>query len=109
MPAIAALHAFVHAAFDEVSAGDHSRAQWIAWAIVNRKGTHHLRHVHDGKLTGLYYVTTSTGDTVFEIPGGIERITPEAGMLVVFPSNVYHFVEPCLDDEPRITIAFEAR
>jgi hypothetical protein len=108
-PSVQALHARVRDVFDEITGRSTAAKRWRAWCLVNRNGSHHDRHTHAGEWTGIYYVTTSTGDTVFEIPGGLQRVTPEAGLLVVAPSSVWHYVEPCLDVEPRITIAFEAR
>jgi hypothetical protein len=109
LPAITVLHSMVWEAFDEVSGEKNQHKQWLAWAVVNRNGSYHARHGHNGKWVGIYYVTSGSGDTVFEIPGGIERITPHAGLLVVTPANIFHSVEPCTGGSPRITIGFEAR
>jgi hypothetical protein len=107
VPAIGQLHDRVRAAFDEIA--NTSRKKWQAWAIVNRNGSHHERHKHSGDWTGIYYVTSGSGDTVFEFPDRIERVTPEVGLLVISPSKVPHYVEPCFGGSPRVTIAFEAR
>jgi hypothetical protein len=108
-PAVQLLRLRVLEAFNEIAGYDTSHKRWRAWCLVNRDGSHHERHTHAGEWAGIYYVTSGSGDTVFEIPGGFQRVTPEAGLLVIAPSNVWHYVEPCLDTEPRITIAFEAR
>lgn len=107
VPAIPLLHERVRAAFDGIA--DTRRKKWRAWAIVNRNGSHHERHKHSGEWSGIYYVTSGSGDTVFEFPDRIERVTPEVGLLVISPSHVPHFVEPCIDSSPRVTIVFEAR
>lgn len=109
LPAVTVLYGLVRAAFDEVSGKRDRYKRWRAWALVNRDGSHHNRHTHLGDWTGIYYVTSGSGDTIFEIPGGIERVTPSAGLLVIAPSKVYHSVEPCVASSPRVTIAFEAR
>ncbi len=109
VPAMEALHELVRAAFDDVCGGKNRNRWWVSWAVVNRNGSHHERHAHQGAWSGIYYVTTSTGDTLFELPGGVERVTPEAGLFVITPANVYHSVEACNDAAPRITIGFEAR
>ena len=35
-------------------------------------------------------------------------MSPDAGLLVLFPSWMEHFVEPHDNDEPRISISFNA-
>ncbi|MGH7177178.1 MAG: hypothetical protein ACREJC_07355 [Tepidisphaeraceae bacterium] len=107
VPAIEHLRDLVRSAFDEIT--NTRRKKWRAWAIVNRDGSYHGRHKHSGEWTGIYYVTSGSSETVFEFPDRIERVTPEAGLLVISPSSVTHFVETCSDSAPRVTIAFEAR
>ena len=36
------------------------------------------------------------------------QLTPEAGLMVLFPCWMEHYVEPHDSDEPRIVIAFNA-
>jgi hypothetical protein len=35
-------------------------------------------------------------------------VKPEAGKLVLFPSYMWHGVEPFESDAPRLTVAFDA-
>jgi len=41
--------------------------------------------------------------------GGTMTVTPQNGLLVVFPAWLYHSVNPFLSDIERISIAFNAR
>jgi hypothetical protein len=92
----------------------------IAWAMVNRAGSHHPRHQHRiATLSGVYYVDAGNGDpltpTVFECPcdGRPKRSTlevePHPGRLVVCRGETWHFVPKYTGDQPRITIAFDVR
>ena len=92
----------------------------IAWAMVNRAGSHHPRHQHRiASLSGVYYVDAGNGDpltpTVFECPcdGRPTRskmeIEPHPGRLVVCRGVTWHFVPKYMGDLPRITIAFDVR
>lgn len=85
-----------------------------AWAMVNRRGSSHPRHVHRGALiAGVYYVRpggSGTPPTIFEVQGGPEiHVEPLAGRLVLFPSDLYHSVPAYHGDEPRVTVAFDVR
>jgi uncharacterized protein (TIGR02466 family) len=102
----------------------------MAWANVARRGNYHRVHNHPGSAwSGCYYVATATEPgslagalelydprpftEMVEVPGSpygqrvIVRPTP--GLLVVFPSWLYHFVHPSVADTPRISIAFNAQ
>ena len=101
----------------------------VAWANVSTRGNYHRMHNHPGSAwSGCYYVTgkpdmTSLGGTLelydprpfaemTDVPGTPygQRlvIRPEAGLMVLFPGWLYHFVHPVVTDEPRISIAFNA-
>jgi hypothetical protein len=84
-----------------------------AWAIVNRAGSYHRRHTHaESTWSGIYYVDVGGADsacTVFEVDPAPVRITPEPGLMVLFPSTIWHSVEPHHGNGNRITIAFDAR
>jgi hypothetical protein len=84
------------------------RSRWKVWATLHLSGSSHARHVHGGDLTAIYYATSGSGRIGFELPGGIEFIEPKVGLLLVAPSNLYHFVEPCSGSAPRVAIGFEA-
>jgi len=87
----------------------------VAWAMVNRAGSHHPRHQHRvATLTGVYYVTTGSPDaiapTVFECADGTElEVEPHPGRLALFRGATWHFVPVYTGDLPRITIAFDIR
>ena len=87
----------------------------VAWAMVNRAGSHHPRHQHRvATLTGIYYVTAGSEDaitpTVFECADGHElEIDPHPGRLAIFRGETWHRVPVYSGDAPRITIAFDVR
>lgn len=92
----------------------------VAWAMVNRAGSHHPRHQHRiATLSGVYYVTPGNNDpltpTVFECPcdGRPKRheveVEPHPGRLVVCRGVTWHRVPRYDGDAPRITIAFDVR
>lgn len=98
---------------------------------MHRSGGYNVAYVHSsGRFTwsGIYYAKTgfapgvpvNKGITVLQGRSAVPkevinnpdpfereyRITPEAGMIVLFPSTVWHYVEPFEGDEERITIPF---
>jgi uncharacterized protein (TIGR02466 family) len=100
-----------------------------AWANVSRRGNYHRMHNHPvSSWSGCYYVSSNSGPDslagvlefydprpfteMVETPGSPygQRmlIRPVPGMIVFFPSWLYHFVHPCNSDNPRISIAFNA-
>ena len=100
-----------------------------AWANVARSGNYHRMHNHPGNAwSGVYYVATAPSDDslagvlefydprpfteMVDTPGSPygQRmlIRPVPGLLVLFPSWLYHFVHPSAADTPRISIAFNA-
>ena len=104
----------------------------IAWANVCRKGHYHALHTHPSfHWSGVYYVEAGgaapdwprSGMIEFQDPRGCVdmagmpgnpfgrtvAVTPTTGMLVVFPSWLYHWVNPYHGDGERISIAFNSR
>ncbi len=101
------------------------------WINVNGRGAYNAPHDHPGwAWSGTYYVAclssaeTRGGMIEFLDPRtGIRAvtvegancfaskvaITPEPGMLIVFPSFLRHWVYPNEQDADRISIAFNAR
>jgi uncharacterized protein (TIGR02466 family) len=102
-----------------------------AWAAICREGAYHAPHSHpDSAWSGVYYVDAGkdnpgrplSGVLEFLDPrGGVEavsapgdpygapvRIRPESGMLVIFPSWLYHWVHPYAGQTPRIAVSFNA-
>src|SRR4051812_42367110 len=97
------------------------------WAAICRAGAYHAPHAHpDSAWSGAYYVDAGPsrpdsplgGVLEFLDPrGGAEAVTapgdpygaplrvrPEAGLLVVFPSWLYHWVHPYAGQIPRIAV-----
>jgi uncharacterized protein (TIGR02466 family) len=98
-----------------------------SWVNLHDRGGFNFLHVHEGSLlSGSFYlkVPSGSGRFVFRdprpgvvygyvkgaVPNGYSdiQLTPEAGLLVLFPCWMEHYVEPHDSDEPRIVIAFNA-
>ena len=102
-----------------------------AWATVCRAGTYHAPHSHsDSAWSGVYYVDSGSENPGRPLSGVLEfldpragaeavsapgdpygepfRVRPQAGLLVVFPSWLYHWVHPYAGETPRIAISFNA-
>ena len=98
-----------------------------SWVNLHDRGGFNFLHVHEGSLlSGSFYlkVPPGSGPFVFRdprpgvvhgyvkgaVPNGYSdiRLAPEAGLLVLFPCWMEHFVEPHDSDEPRVVIAFNA-
>ena len=101
--------------------------QLQSWINLHDRGGFNFLHVHEGcLLSGCFYlgVPAGSGKLVFRdprpgvihgyvkgaVPNGYSdiRLAPEAGLLVLFPCWMEHFVEPHENDEPRIAISFNA-
>lgn len=125
-PARQAIHAACAGALAQMGAGEVPfRLQ--SWVNLHDRGGFNFLHVHEGSLlSGSFYlkVPPGSGRFVFRdprpgvvhgyvkgaVPNGYSDIhlTPEAGLLVLFPCWMEHYVEPHDSDEPRIVIAFNA-
>jgi len=102
-----------------------------AWATVCRSGAYHAPHSHpDSAWSGVYYVEAGTYSPDRPLSGMLEfldpragveavsapgdpygepfRVRPEAGLLVLFPSWLYHWVHPYAGETPRIAVSFNA-
>jgi uncharacterized protein (TIGR02466 family) len=96
-----------------------------SWVNMHDRGGFNFLHVHEGcLLCGCFYlkVPKDSGHLVFRDPrpgvvhgaikGGVPNgyadvhLTPSAGLVVLFPSWMEHYVEPHGNDEPRISISF---
>jgi uncharacterized protein (TIGR02466 family) len=101
------------------------------WATICRTGAYHAPHSHpDSAWSGVYYVDAGTNSPDQPLSGVLEfldpragveavtapgdpygepfRVRPQAGLLVVFPSWLYHWVHPYTGQTPRIAISFNA-
>jgi uncharacterized protein (TIGR02466 family) len=102
-----------------------------AWTTISRAGAYHAPHSHpDSAWSGVYYVDAGTdspdrplsgvlefldprtGAEAVTAPGDpygqVERVRPEPGLMVVFPSWLYHWVHPYAGQAPRIAVSFNA-
>src|SRR5579871_2378316 len=102
-----------------------------AWATVCRAGAYHAPHSHpDSAWSGVYYVNSGSENPHQPLSGMLEfidpragaeavsapgdpygepfRVRPQAGLVVVFPSWLYHWVHPYTGDTPRIAVSFNA-
>lgn len=94
-----------------------------SWSVQLQPGGYHIDHVHPrGWLSSAYYVTlpdvsdedSRAGWIRFGEPGtriaGLHAehfVRPEAGMLVLFPSYMWHGTVPFTTGETRLTAAFD--
>ena len=121
-----AVHGACRAALREMGVAD-GEFRLQSWINLHDRGGFNFLHVHEGSLlSGSFYLKVPAGSGRFAFrdprPGVIHGyvkgavangysdiyLTPEAGLLVLFPCWMEHFVEPHDSDEPRITIAFNA-
>jgi uncharacterized protein (TIGR02466 family) len=98
-----------------------------SWINLHDRGGFNFLHLHEGSLlSGSFYlqVPAGSGEFVFRDPrpgvihgsfkGGAPNghgdihVAPSAGLLVLFPCWMEHYVEPHESDEPRISVAFNA-
>ena len=117
-------------------AGIRGNLSWtlIGWYNTNRYGDHHAPHTHPRSyLSGTYYVQVppppaSLGDPGAR-PGSISfydpraaanmvtagtesdaraahTVLPSAGLLMMWPSGLQHYVHPNLSQENRVSISF---
>lgn len=100
------------------------------WLNVNPPGGYNSPHQHsDAHLSGVYYVdvpkakSDAGGAIEFLSPHPVRllstvirsqlfsdrvRVQPKAGDLIIFPSQLVHWVHPNDSGKPRITVAFNA-
>jgi uncharacterized protein (TIGR02466 family) len=102
-----------------------------AWATICRAGAYHAPHSHpDSAWSGVYYVDAGAANPDRPLSGVLEfldpragveavsapgdpygepvQVRPESGLLVVFPSWLYHWVHPYVGQSPRIAVSFNA-
>jgi uncharacterized protein (TIGR02466 family) len=97
------------------------------WGNLLGRADHQSAHIHNlGWMSGVYYVAVPAADRdenpragwiEFNRPGygipalggeqGIEAIRPEPGMIILFPSYVWHGTIPFSGPGERISIAFD--
>ena len=98
-----------------------------AWSIINKRSASNSRHIHSNNyLSAAYYVCApkDCGDIIFYDPrdakvirkpskiianklnSEVVNISPQAGLLVLFPSYLHHSVEENKSNNDRIVISF---
>ncbi len=136
-PAVAALTQWLTFALKQMiaaSAGPGAFAGSLAvsaWASICRNGAYHAPHSHpDSAWSGVYYVDAGAPAPSQPLSGVLEfldprsgvdavstpgdpygapvRVQPEAGLLVIFPSWLFHWVHPYLGATDRIAVSFNA-
>ena len=111
---------------------DTQRMLLQGWVNVNEQGAYNSPHDHpDYQLSGCYYVRvpTPSPDSTARNSGNIEfidprgqalvaqndklivasskyAVRPKPGLMLIFPSNLMHWVYPFEESEPRVSIAF---
>ena len=74
---------------------------WINFATKNHKS---IKHSHIGTMSGIIYVqNTENTPTCFE--NGYKHYG-KSGEILLFPSSLFHWVEPINNEKERITLAF---
>lgn len=88
------------------------------WAMINDKYNYNAHHVHEGLVSGIFYlqVPENSGRLVITNPAVRSQnhpirvkdypVQPEKLALIMFPSWMEHYVEPSKSDEQRIGISF---
>jgi uncharacterized protein (TIGR02466 family) len=101
------------------------------WAAICRSGAYHAPHSHpESAWSGVYYVESGAPSPARPLSGVLEfldprvgaqsvrtpgdpygdpfRVRPEPGLLLLFPSWLYHWVHPYTGESPRIAVSFNA-
>ena len=136
-PHIHALNAWIKWALDcmiRLSAGAGALQDQMSvsgWAAICRTGAYHAPHSHpDSAWSGVYYVDIDMDSKDWPLGGVLEfldprggaeavtapgdpygepfRVHPQPGLLVIFPSWLYHWVHPYRGQTPRVAISFNA-
>ncbi|SVD34746.1 uncharacterized protein METZ01_LOCUS387600 [marine metagenome] len=97
------------------------------WSIVNKQNASNARHIHSNNyISAAYYVKAprKSGNIVFYDPRSVTTfrypkiskpnklntnifsVQPKEGLLVLFPSYLYHSVDMSKTNEERIVISF---
>jgi Flp pilus assembly protein TadD len=96
-----------------------------AWSVQLGRGGYHVNHYHDqGWISSAYYAAVPEesddaalrsgwlkfGEPRFPAPGATPElyVRPVAGMLVLFPSYLWHGTNPIRGMQPRVALAFDA-
>ena len=85
------------------------------WSIISEVGLTGIRHSHKGRISCAYYVDAGSsgesdgGRIQFYHRAGLSRpahsLTPESGLLLLFPSSLEHSVSAYTGESRRIVIS----
>jgi len=95
------------------------------WSVRLGKEGYHVNHVHpEGWISSAYYAEVPPevedteaksgwikfGEPRFPVPGATAEkyVQPKVGMLVLFPSYMWHGTMPIHGSQPRMTVAYDA-
>lgn len=95
------------------------------WSVRLGKEGYHVNHVHpEGWISSAYYAEVPPevedteaksgwikfGEPRFPVPGATagKYVQPKVGMLVLFPSYMWHGTMPIHGSQPRMTVAYDA-
>ncbi len=94
---------------------DHLLSVSAMWSVISKTGMTGERHGHSGSVSSVYYVDPGTSGAEH---GGLiqfyadrsqsapsHAITPEPGMLVIFPSHLEHSVTRYDSEAQRIVVS----
>jgi tetratricopeptide (TPR) repeat protein len=97
-----------------------ARVALTPWAVVYPGEGKQRSHIHaPGWVSGVYYVAAPPGGELLlgamdesdapdsNVPWRVERIQPEANLLVLFPSFIPHATQATRSNELRICVAFD--
>ena len=88
------------------------------WAMVNTKYNYNAHHIHEGIISGVFYlqVPEDSGRLILCNPAVRSHshpirnkdypIQPERLALILFPTWLEHYVEPSKSDQQRVAISF---
>ncbi len=111
LPGLELLLQFVRHCAVNILPNDNCSLRQGFWLNAMNPGDQTSLHSHDENdelLAAVYYVTVPehSGDIVFIDPPFNVRVTPTAGMVLLFPPDLLHQVECNHSDAKRLSIAF---
>ncbi len=103
------IEAVERAAMEVLGRGEPIRCGfWFNAMGPGQRTTPHSHEEDDELLSAVYYVTVpeNSGELLLYADPATIRVTPEPGLLVLFPPSLEHEVEENRSDELRLSIAF---
>jgi hypothetical protein len=81
---------------------------WLNAMQPGQATSRHHHEEHDELYSGVYYVSApdQAGDILFHDPPFETRVSPQAGMILLFPPTLEHSVESNRSSAQRLSIAF---